>query len=324
MVEREPKNTVLAGVDTRQSESLYKGLDKYLRYHRIEGSTDATIHHKKKELTAFLRWLEKERALDPLELGLFDILAHLESLKERGLAPATLNTRYRAIHAWCQWMTDWEIIPVNPASKLKAPKMPKIRKGFISEAAFNKLLDISPLNTMLGARRQAMLWLLSTTGIRRRELLMLKVRDLDWEAGEIRVIHGKGQKERQIPFLKEAQQPMYRYLHQRPGNSDWLWVGQHGKPLQYHSLGWEFKKLTQRAGVADEIQDPFHIFRRTMAAEAVRQGVPRPYIQAMLGWATPQMLDKYIAEMENESQAIDVFKATFKPFGGVNKKRRGE
>ena len=311
-----PNKESLAESDRNLTQCLRKSLENYLRYHRIEGSTADTLRDKKKDLGPFLNWLEQQgHTLIAQDLGMFDILGHLESLKDRGLAPATVNTRYRAIRAWCQWMTDWEIIPANPAAKIKAPKVPQIRKGFISEDAFQKLLDICPLTTMLGARRQAMLWMLSTTGIRRRELLMLRLEDLNWNDGIIRVIHGKGQKERQVPFLKEAQQPMLRYLHQRPGNSEWLWVGQTGAPLQYHSVGWEFKRLTIRAGVADEIQDPFHIFRRTFAARAKRQGIPDPYIQAVAGWSTPQMLSRYVAAMEAETQAIDEFKDKFKPFG---------
>ena len=316
MVDTVPNKESLAESDRNLTQCLRKSLENYLRYHRIEGSTADTLRDKKKDLGPFLNWLEQQgHTLDAHDLTMFDILGHLESLKARGLAPATVNTRYRAIRAWCQWMVDWELILANPAAKIKAPKVPQIRKGFISEDAFQKLLDICPLNTMLGARRQAMLWMLSTTGIRRRELLMLKREDLNWNDGIIRVIHGKGQKERQVPFLKEAQQPMLRYLHQRPGNSDWLWVGQTGAPLQYHSLGWEFKRLTIRAGVADEIQDPFHIFRRTFAARAKRQGIPDPYIQAVAGWSTPQMLYRYVAAMEAETQAIDEFKDKFKPFG---------
>lgn len=63
---------------------------------------------------------------------------------------------------------------------------------------------------MMGARRQAMLWLLATTGIRRRELTLLQLEDLDWKRMQVRIVHGKGQKERQVPFLLEAQRPMLR------------------------------------------------------------------------------------------------------------------
>ncbi len=55
-----------------------------------------------------------------------------------------------------------------------------------------------------------MLWMMATTGVRRNEMWMLKMRDLDWDASVIRVIHGKGQKERQIPIVRQGQRSMLR------------------------------------------------------------------------------------------------------------------
>ena len=54
------------------------------------------------------------------------------------------------------------------------------------------LLELCPLNTFAGARRQSMLWMMATTGIRRNEMWMLKKGDLDWDNSVIRVIYGKG------------------------------------------------------------------------------------------------------------------------------------
>ena len=56
------------------------------------------------------------------------------------------------------------------------------------------------------------------------------------------------------------------------------------------------------------LQDTCHIFRRTFAANTVRQNIPRPYVQAVAGWSTPQMLDHYVAAMEAEEEAINAFK----------------
>ena len=65
-------------------------------------------------------------------------------------------------------------------------------------------------------------------------------------------------------------------------------------------------------GAGDE--DPLHIFRRTFAANAVRQGIPRQYTQAIAGWSNSQMLDRYTAAMEAEEGVIEAFRQ-FKPFG---------
>ena len=260
-----------------------------------------------------MRYLEQQgHSMLPGDVTLFDVMGHLEELKLRGLAVASIHTRRRALHAWFAWMVDWELISANPVSKVKAPRLPRVRKPFLTEVNFQQLLDLCPLSTLVGSRRASMLWLLATTGMRRRELHMLSREALDWERGEIRVIHGKGQKERRVPFLQEAQRPVLRYLNNRRDAHEWLWVSEEGLPLGYHGLGQDMSRLFERAGIS--IKDTFHVFRRTFAAHAVRQGVPRQYTQAIAGWSSSQMLDRYTAAMEAEEGAIEAFRG-FKPFG---------
>ena len=311
--EREP--IFLARRDSRLAlnESLSKLLTAYLQYHSIEGSTESTIKHKRKEIAQFVRFLEaQEHSMMPGDVTLFDVMAHLEDMRLRGLAVASIHTRRRALHAWFACMVDWEILEANPVAKVKAPRLPKLRKPLLDESSFRKLLDLCPLNTKIGSRRASMLWVLSTTGMRRRELCLLDRDDLDWSMGEIRVVHGKGQRERRVPFMREAQRPLLRYLNQRTDPLGCLWVSERGTQLDYHSMGEDLQRLFQRAGVP--VKDAFHIFRRTFAANAVRQGIPRQYTQAIAGWSTSQMLDRYTAAMEAEEGAIEAFR-NFKPFG---------
>ena len=60
-----------------------------------------------------------------------------------------------------------------------------------------------------------MLWMMVSTGIRRREMWMLTKGDLDWDRSVILVIHGKGQKERQVPFDRHCQRAMLRFFQRR-------------------------------------------------------------------------------------------------------------
>lgn len=157
-----------------------------------------------------------------------------------------------------------------------------------------------------------MLWMMATTGIRRNEMWMLKIEDLDWDHSVIRVIYGKGQKERQIPFDRHRQRAMLRYIQQRQHSLECYGLLKRGSDWGTTESGQELKRLAERVEI--ELKDACHIFRRTFAANAVKQSIPRPYVQAIAGWSTPQMLDHYVAAMEAEEEAIDAFRE-FKPFG---------
>ena len=296
------------------SQRLPEILENYLRYHRIEGSTEATVKFYAKELRLFLQALE---TIDPEcqtlnDLSSLHVLQHLGSMRERGLRPRSIRTRWQAITTWLNWCVDWGLIDSSPAARIKAPKVPKTRKPFLTEGQFASLIELCPLNTFAGARRQSMLWMMATTGVRRNEMWMLKLGDLDWDASVIRVIYGKGQKERQIPFDRQCQRSMLRYIQQRKDTLDWLWVTEEGNRLGYDGIWRDLKRVAERAEV--ELKDTCHIFRRTFAANAVKQSIPRPYVQAIAGWSTPQMLDHYVAAMEAEEEAIEAFRK-FKPFG---------
>ena len=71
----------------------------------------------------------------------------------------------------------------------------------------------------------------------------------------------------------------------------------------------------ERAGLKGQVKDVCHIFRRTLAANAVRQGVTRPHIMGALGWNSEAMIAHYTAAMELESEALEEF-SRIKPFGG--------
>lgn len=204
------------------------------------------------------------------------------------------------------------MIESSLAKNIKRPKVPKTRKPFLTEKQFDLLLAQCPLDTLVGARRQAMIWLMATTGIRRREMWSLTKEDLDWNLGVIRVIYGKGQKERQIPFDGRCQDPMSRYLRQRKDSLDWLWVTEAGSRMAYDSIWQDLNRAAEQAGI--KLQDTCHIFRRTFAAHTTKQKIPRPYIMGIAGWETPHMLELYVAAMEAEDEAIEAFRE-FKPFG---------
>ena len=98
---------------------------------------------------------------------------------------------------------------------------------------------------------------------------MLTKGDLDWDGSVIRAIHGKGQKERQVPFDRHCQRAMLRFFQRRTDALDWLWITEEGARLGYDGIWKDLKRLAERAEL--DLQDTCHIFRRTFAANAVRQ-----------------------------------------------------
>ena len=295
------------------TKRLHELVAFYLKWHEIEGHTRDTIYGYRVDLRLFLRFLGGDRLVS--DVSALDVLGFLGKDKERGLRPRTIRTHFQRVTTFLKWAVEWGVLEVNPAEKMRPPKVPKTRKGFLKPEAFRALLDLCPLSTFLGARRQLMLWLFATTGMRHMELAALTLEDLDAKAGIVTVRMGKGQKERRVPFHREAQRAELLYQARRTDRLPSLWVTQQGQRLTYLGIGQDMRRLMERAGIKDQVEDTCHIFRRTWAANAVRQGIPRQYAQAIGGWSTPQMLDHYTAAMMEEEGAIEAFR-DFDPFGG--------
>ncbi len=295
-----------------ESGRLYQLLDYYLSWHRIEGHTEVTVKDYRKNVGLFIRWLEaSNHSLVLQDLSGFHVMAYLQFKKDQGRSPRYIRSIYQHLDTFFTWCVDYlEVIEVSPTAKIKAPKVPKQNKGFLKAEHFQALIDICATTRFLGSRRRSMLWILLTTGIRHMEMANLTKNDLDWESkgGLIRIRMGKGQKDRVVPFHKNAQREVFRYLAYRDDEYPTLWIKDDRTPLPYDGLGADMRKLMVRAGIRGEVKDTFHVFRRTWAANAERRGIPRQYILSVGGWEDVQMLDKYTRAMREEEEAVEAFK----------------
>lgn len=280
-------------------------LDEYLRWCRVSGQMETTIDVKGRDLRRFLAWLGDD------ELTPWTVLANMEHLYQMGRSAVTVRNRVKNLKAWCRWMVEWGYLEASPMERIKLPTVRHEGRGFVRSEGFEQLLAHCG-DGVRGRRQKAMLWLLATTGMRRGELHALKRADLDWRNGTIRIRKGKGGKERWVPFSLEAQEVVAEYLeHLEDGEA--LWIGRGGKPISYGYIWIDLNQVVERAGI--QIKDVCHVFRRTFAANAVRQAIPRQYVMAVAGWSKPDMLDHYVRGLEAETgEALHAFEG-FNPFG---------
>lgn len=281
-------------------------LDFYLNWHEVEGHSPATISAFRQHISAFFNDVAA-----PLEqVGTIQIVQHLHTLKARGLSPFTVRSRFRHLSAFFNWAATWELIERDPMKKLKQPTVPRIRKPFMTDDDFARLLAVCPEHTFLGSRDRAMLLVTATAGLRVSELVSLQLDSVNLQTRMIRVI-GKGAKQRTVPLHLEAHRAMLKYFairRRRWGHdpSPALWISEEGSALRHNGAKMMMSRLRTRSGVT--VKDAWHVLRRTWAAAAVRQGIPRPYIQTAAGWSTPAMLDHYTAAMLDEEAAVEAFR----------------
>lgn len=149
-----------------------------------------------------------------------DLLAYIASLSG-GLSAYTVHGHVRAIKRFWTWLYQRGIMPVNLASSLKLPKLPRKNKVGISEANLTAILEAARGNV----RDYALLRFIESTGCRRGGAANLLLSDLDMGAETDRlrrraVVREKGDKERVVIMSSECLRTLAAWLEIRPAIAD--------------------------------------------------------------------------------------------------------
>ncbi len=137
-------------------------------------------------------------------------------LMQSEITEKSINRKISAIRTFFKFLKRSGEIEVNPTSRITAPKIPKRVSEFLHEEALQNLFESYDWGEVpfSALRDESILSLLYTAGLRRSELLQLKIQDVDLSVGMIKVL-GKGNKERKIPIMASTKSVIEKYLLER-------------------------------------------------------------------------------------------------------------
>ena len=175
----------------------------------------------------------------------------------------------------------------NPLDQIEAPKIGRKLPDTLSVKEIDTIVAAIDLSTPLGERNRAIIETLYSCGLRVSELTNLKLSDLFFDEGFIKVT-GKGNKQRFVPIGNHTQKFINLYKnHARrsltidPQHMDTLFLNQRGKQLTRAMIFTIVKTLTQKAGIQKSISP--HTFRHSFATHLLENGADLRAIQVMLG-----------------------------------------
>ncbi|WP_026100948.1 site-specific tyrosine recombinase XerC [Synechococcus sp. PCC 7336] len=272
-------------------------MNRYLEWMAVRNYSPRTIDSRQVHLTQFINWCAQRSLLRPAEITkpilerYQRFLYHYRQLNGKPLSFPSQYNHLVAIRAWFKWLTRDNFILYNPASELELPKRAsRLPKAVLSESEAEQVLAQPDIATPLGLRDRAMIETFYSTGIRRFELIGLRLQDLDAERGTLMVRQGKGRKDRVIPIGARAIAWIEKYLadvrpHLCCGYEDGrLFLSHLGEPLSPHSLSRLIHAYVDAAEIGK--QGSCHLFRHTMATLMHENGADIRHIQAMLGHAS--------------------------------------
>lgn len=273
-------DAMLSATDTR--------IDAFLAYITVEkGLAANTVEAYGRDLAALRRYLASQQVDDVRETGSRHLVGFLSALRDRGLSARSQARVLTALRRFFRFLEREGVLPDgDPTAHLLLPKIGRPLPYAPSRPQIEAVLDKPDPAAPLGMRDQAMLELLYATGLRVSELVKLEVKQINLEAGFLRV-RGKGGRERVVPLGAQAREKVLTYLNTaRPAllkerTSPYLFVSRSAKPMTRQAF-WHLLKTYALQSTEGGRLYP-HAFRHAFATHLLDGGADLRAVQAMLG-----------------------------------------
>lgn len=270
-------------------------LDEHLRQLAVKGFTESTLQVRRVHIEMFLVWCGEHGITEPFEVTRPVLERYQRYLfyyrKKNGepLSFSSQHVRLTPLRVWFKWMTRQNYILHNPASELELPRLGFHLPPVLSEYEAELVLQQPNIAETVGIRDRAMLEMFYSTGMRRTELLRLKLPEIDRNNGLVTIRQGKGRKDRVVPIGERALAWLDKYLREvRPElaldpDDGTIFLTAEGEPFSPNHLSALVRDYVEASGIGKS--GACHLFRHTMATLMLEGGADIRYIQQMLGHA---------------------------------------
>ena|SRR5271157_5639599 len=239
----------------------------------------ATRRGYRYDLLRFVAWYVSQHGTPPdlPRLTEHDVIAwrqHMLTLRQ--LKPATINRRLEAIRGLLRWAEASGTVASNVAAEVKTIRMARSTKplGLTAGEVHGLLRAAGESSHGLARRNYALVQLMLQTGLRIGEVVALRRRDITLRerAGAVRVRHGKGFKEREVPLNATARRALRQLLEQDPSAQpqDPIFRSTRDVPIPVRSIQNTIRALARRAGLT-RAGISAHSLRHTFALAWLRQ-----------------------------------------------------
>ncbi|MFW9943113.1 MAG: site-specific tyrosine recombinase/integron integrase [Candidatus Thorarchaeota archaeon] len=257
-----------------------------------EGCASSTIKAYRYDLEKFINLVGDIDMNSPIvrqRIRLF-----LKKIKDMGYSKKGIGRKIASLRSYFKFLTLNEFIERNPMSTIKSPKikleesLPKFLNISDIDIIFKKLKDRKLFNSRKSQRYYLIVRLLYSTMARVSELCNIRIKDIDFEKGYIR-LRGKGNKERIVPVDQKTLEIFKESLSNRISydSEEYLLVNTRNQKLSPRVVQADIKYIKDRCGFPDSKIITPHVFRHTGATHLRRSGMDISELQDILGHSSP-------------------------------------
>ncbi|MBX2826866.1 MAG: site-specific tyrosine recombinase XerD [Flavobacteriaceae bacterium] len=265
-----------------------RALTDYKHFLHIErGLSQNSITNYAYDIQKLVDWLdEHDMEESPISISEKTIKEFIYQLAKE-MNPRSQSRIISGLRGFFNYLIFEEYRKTNPLELIESPKLGRKLPDTLAKEEIDQIIAQIDLSHAQGERNRAILETLYSCGLRVSEATQLKISDLHFEEGFIRVT-GKGNKQRFVPIAPHAIKYIDIYRkeirsHQEiPSEfSDFLFLNRRGKPLTRAMVFTIIKNLTEKAGIRKNVSP--HTFRHSFATHLLENGADLRAIQQMLG-----------------------------------------
>lgn len=242
----------------------------------------------RRDLLLLAQWLQAHSSIDLYAASEQELTAYIAH--RRADKATTANRRLTVFKRFYRHALRLNLVKSDPCMKLRAAKQAQRFPKTLSEAQIVALLNAPNVDTPLGLRDRTMLELMYASGLRVSEIVTLKTIALGLNEGVVRIVNGKGGKERLVPFGAEAGLWLKRYLAEarvpllEGKNCNEVFVGRHtGSGLTRQAFWALIKRYALIANIPIALSP--HTLRHAFATHLLNHGADLRVVQLLLGHA---------------------------------------
>ena len=251
----------------------FKLIDLFIEAKHVEGCSDKSLKYYKNVIWKMLNVIKKNIK----EIQTDDLRQYLTNYQnERKVSKISIDNVRRILSSFYGWLEDENYILKSPVRRIH-----KVKTDIcIKETYTDETLEVMRDNCK-DIRDLAIIDLLSSTGMRIGEMVLLNRNDIDFNEREC-IVFGKGNKERLVYFDARTKIHLKNYLDSRIDSNDALFVSIR-KPYKRITIGGVEARLRKFGRMLDIKKVHPHKFRRTLATVAIDKGMPIEQVQQLLG-----------------------------------------
>ena len=263
-------------------------ISEFLSYLALEKNySKHTVKAYESDVVAFAEFCGKEFDVEDIDSVGYNMVRNwIVSLSESGMNNRSINRKIASLKAYFKFLQRIGSLEINPLVKHKALKTSKKVEIPFSEIEMDMVLStIEYSNDFEGKRDELLIHILYATGMRRAELIQLKLYDVNFEKMTIKVL-GKRNKERIIPMLPETKEKFIDYLEERKKveeikDGDYVFLTSSGNKF-YETLVYRLINRYFRM-VSSKVKTSPHILRHTFATHLLNKGADLNAVKELLG-----------------------------------------